>query len=153
MSGDGAPSAKSSGQTIFENDGARAWVHPHKADVLVLSFKSKMNTIGPDVLSSIVEAIERAEQDFAGLVIWQPTSLKLGAPGGPFSAGANLEAAMPLFMKNGAAGIEPFVKQFQDTMMRIKYAKVPVVAAVSGLVVGLVLRCIVTGKQIGRAHV
>ena len=136
LSGDGAPSAKSSGQTIFENDGARAWVHPHKADVLVLSFKSKMNTIGPDVLSSIVEAIERAEQDFAGLVIWQPTSLKLGAPGGPFSAGANLEAAMPLFMKNGAAGIEPFVKQFQDTMMRIKYAKVPVVAAVSGIALG-----------------
>jgi 3-hydroxyacyl-CoA dehydrogenase len=53
--------------------------------------------------------------------------LKLGNPGGPFSAGANLEAALPLVAKNGFAGIEPFVKQFQDTMMRVKYAYVPVV--------------------------
>ena len=45
-------------------------------------------------------------------------------------AGANLEAAMPAFMMGGAKGIEPFVKKFQDTMMRVKYAAVPVVPAV-----------------------
>jgi len=69
-------------------------------------------------------------------VIWQPTSLKLGTPGGPFSAGANLEEAMPAFMMGGAKGIEPFVKSFQQAMQRVKYANVPVVTAVSGLALG-----------------
>jgi 3-hydroxyacyl-CoA dehydrogenase len=43
---------------------------------------------------------------------------------------------MPLFMKGGPAGIEPFVQKFQDTMLRVKYANVPVVAAVSGIALG-----------------
>ena len=136
LKGDGAVNPKTAGQTIFENEGVRAWVEDAQKDVLILSFKSKMNTIGPDVLDGVTHAIDLAEQFYDGLVIWQPTSLKLGAPGGPFSAGANLEAAMPLFMKGGPAGIEPFVKKFQDTMLRVKYAHVPVVAAVSGIALG-----------------
>ncbi|WP_019447083.1 3-hydroxyacyl-CoA dehydrogenase/enoyl-CoA hydratase family protein [Cupriavidus sp. BIS7] len=124
------------GKTIEENDGARIWTSEGADDVLVISFKSKMNTVGPDVLDSIVRAVELAEANYKGLVVWQPTSLQLGAPGGPFSAGANLEAAMPAFMMGGAKGIEPFVKKFQDTMMRVKYAAVPVVPAVSGIALG-----------------
>jgi len=130
LKGDGSVNAKTAGQTVFENEGIRVWVEDSQKDVLVLSFKSKMNTIGPDVLDGIAHAIDLAEKSYEGLVIWQPTSLKLGAPGGAFSAGANLEAAMPLFMKGGPAGIEPFVKKFQDTMLRVKYANVPVVVAV-----------------------
>jgi 3-hydroxyacyl-CoA dehydrogenase len=68
--------------------------------------------------------------------VWQPTSLKLGTPGGPFSAGANLEEAMPAFMMGGAKGIEPFVKKFQQGMLRVKYASVPVISAVSGIALG-----------------
>jgi 3-hydroxyacyl-CoA dehydrogenase len=136
LKGDGSANPKMAGQTVFENEGVRVWVEDSQKDVLVLSFKSKMNTIGPDVLDGIVHAIDLAEKSYEGLVIWQPTSLKLGAPGGAFSAGANLEAAMPLFMKGGPAGIEPFVKKFQDTMLRVKYANVPVVVAVSGIALG-----------------
>ena len=136
LKGDGSVNAKTAGQTVFENEGIRVWVEDSQKDVLVLSFKSKMNTIGPDVLDGIAHAIDLAEKSYEGLVIWQPTSLKLGAPGGAFSAGANLEAAMPLFMKGGPAGIEPFVKKFQDTMLRVKYANVPVVVAVSGIALG-----------------
>jgi 3-hydroxyacyl-CoA dehydrogenase len=39
-------------------------------------------------------------------------------------------------MKGGPAGVEPFVKEFQDTMMKIKYSQVPVVSAVSGIALG-----------------
>jgi 3-hydroxyacyl-CoA dehydrogenase len=134
--GDGSVDARKAGQTIFENEGARVWVEDHQPKVLVISFKSKMNTIGPDVMEALQLAVDHAEKSYAGLVVWQPTSLKLGAPGGPFSAGANLEAAMPLFMKQGPAGIEPFVKSFQDTMMRVKYSQVPVVCAISGIALG-----------------
>ena len=126
------------GKTLFENEGVRAWVDTSAGqdDVVIVSFKSKMNTIGPEVLEGLVRAVEIAESDYRALVVWQPTSLKLGAPGGPFSAGANLEAAMPLFMSKGAPGVEPFVHSFQTTMQRIKYANVPVVAAISGIALG-----------------
>nr|WP_267910696.1 3-hydroxyacyl-CoA dehydrogenase/enoyl-CoA hydratase family protein [Burkholderia gladioli] len=126
------------GKTLFETDSVRAWVDERAGedDVVIVSFKSKMNTIGPGVIDGLTQAIELAEKDYKGVVIWQPTSLKLGTPGGPFSAGANLEEAMPAFMMGGAKGIEPFVKKFQEGMLRVKYANVPVVAAVSGIALG-----------------
>ncbi|RZT43147.1 3-hydroxyacyl-CoA dehydrogenase/enoyl-CoA hydratase family protein [Cupriavidus agavae] len=136
LKGTDAADPRKSGKTIEENDGARIWTSDGADDVLVISFKSKMNTIGPDVLDSLVRAVELAEAEYKGLVVWQPTSLQLGAPGGPFSAGANLESAMPQFMMGGAKGIEPFVKKFQDTLMRVKYAAVPVIPAVSGIALG-----------------
>ena len=139
--GDGSPNPRTAGQTIFETTDLRAWIDPTPAaaghdEVLIVSFKSKMNTFSQDVLNGIARAVEIAEQSYAGLVIWQPTSLKLGTPGGAFSAGANLEAAMPLMMQGGPQGVEPFVKLFQDTMMRVKYAQVPVVCAVAGIALG-----------------
>ncbi|CAB3750826.1 3-hydroxyacyl-CoA dehydrogenase/enoyl-CoA hydratase family protein [Paraburkholderia solisilvae] len=126
------------GRTLFENDSLRAWVDDRAGedDVVIVSYRSKMNTMGPAVLDSLVQAIELAEKDYKAVVIWQPTSLKLGTPGGPFSAGANLEEALPAFMKGGAKGIEPFVQKFQQTMLRVKYASVPVVTAVSGIALG-----------------
>ena len=126
--GDGSPDPRTAGTTIYENPDLRAWVDA--------SFKSKMNTFSPDVLNGLQKAVKIAEEHYSGLVIWQPTSLKLGTPGGPFSAGANLEAALPMVMKSGPSGVEPFVKLFQDTMMRVKYSQVPVVAAVSGVALG-----------------
>jgi 3-hydroxyacyl-CoA dehydrogenase len=134
--GDGSPDPRTAGTTIYENPDLRAWVDANQPEVLIASFKSKMNTFSPDVLNGIQKAVELAEANYAGLVIWQPTSLKLGTPGGPFSAGANLEAALPMVMKSGPAGVEPFVKLFQDTMMRVKYAQVPVICAVSGIALG-----------------
>jgi enoyl-CoA hydratase/carnithine racemase len=136
--GEAGADPKTYGKTLFETDAVRAWVDDRAGedDVVIVSFKSKMNTIGPSVIDGLVQAIELAEQDYKGVVIWQPTSLKLGTPGGPFSAGANLEEAMPAFMMGGAKGIEPFVKKFQEGMLRVKYANVPVVAAVSGIALG-----------------
>lgn len=136
--GEASADPRKFGKTIEETDAARLWVDetPGQDDVLIVSFKTKMNTIGPDVIDGLTRAIDLAEQQYRGVVVWQPTSLKLGAPGGPFSAGADLEAAMPAFMMGGAKGIEPFIKKFQDGMMRVKYAQVPVVSAVSGIALG-----------------
>ncbi|WP_458762937.1 3-hydroxyacyl-CoA dehydrogenase/enoyl-CoA hydratase family protein [Cupriavidus basilensis] len=136
VKGTAATDPRKAGRTVEENDAVRIWVSEGQDDVLVVSFKSKMNTIGPDVIDGLTRAIDLAEAEYKGLVVWQPTSLQLGAPGGPFSAGANLEAAMPAFMMGGAKGIEPFVKKFQDGMMRVKYSAVPVVAAASGIALG-----------------
>jgi 3-hydroxyacyl-CoA dehydrogenase len=125
------------GKTVFENESARIWTdEADGGDVLVVSFRSKMNTIGPDVLTALRKGVELAEDGYKGLVVWQPTSLKLGAPGGPFSAGADLASAMPKFMAKGAAGVEPFIAEFQQTLLRLKYAQVPVIAAISGIALG-----------------
>ena len=72
--------------------------------------------------------MELAEDGYLGLVIWSPDDV--------FSAGANLESLMPVFMKSGAKGIAPEEKKLQDAMLRIRYAHVPVVAAVRGLALG-----------------
>lgn len=71
------------GETIFETSAVRLW---HTGDeIAVLSFKSKMHTIGIDVLDGIQQAVKEAEQNWRALVIWQTEP--------PFSAGANLQKA------------------------------------------------------------
>ncbi|KIG02230.1 3-hydroxyacyl-CoA dehydrogenase/enoyl-CoA hydratase family protein [Caballeronia concitans] len=134
--GESGADPKTFGKTLFETENVRAWLDDDQGDVVIVSFKTKLNTIGAGVIDGLTQAIELAEKEYRGVVIWQPTSLQLGAPGGPFSAGANLEEAMPAFMMGGAKGIEPFVKKFQQGMLRVKYANVPVVAAVSGIALG-----------------
>jgi 3-hydroxyacyl-CoA dehydrogenase len=65
---------------------------------------------------------------YAGMVIWSPDDV--------FSAGANLEALLPVFMKHGGKGIAPEEKKLQDAMLRIRYAQVPVVSAIRGMALG-----------------
>ncbi len=114
------------GETVFENDGLRAW---HDGDgVLVASFRTKMHTVDDNVMSGLQQAIAAAEQDFRAMVLWQPSE--------PFSAGANLAGALGLLKAGDVAGFEAMVANFQATSQRIKYAQVPVVAAVRGLALG-----------------
>ncbi|PSJ18945.1 3-hydroxyacyl-CoA dehydrogenase/enoyl-CoA hydratase family protein [Nitrosomonas supralitoralis] len=71
------------GETIFETDAVRMW---QSGDgIAILSFKSKMHTIGVDVLDGVQQAVKEAEQNWRALVIWQTEP--------PFSAGANLQKA------------------------------------------------------------
>ncbi len=71
------------GETIFETDAVRMW---HTGDqIAILSFKTKMHTIGIEVLDGAQQAIEEAERNWRALVIWQTEP--------PFSAGANLKKA------------------------------------------------------------
>ncbi|MBE7420856.1 MAG: 3-hydroxyacyl-CoA dehydrogenase/enoyl-CoA hydratase family protein [Zoogloeaceae bacterium] len=120
--------AEERGTTVFENEGVRMWTAPGDAEVAVLSFKSKANTLGPGVLEGIIEAVARAERDYKGLVIWQTKP--------PFSAGANLAALAPALQAKDFAGLEKGVARFQQMSQTLKYAQVPVVAAVSGMALG-----------------
>jgi 3-hydroxyacyl-CoA dehydrogenase len=114
------------GETVFENDGLRAW---HDGDgVLVASFRTKLHTVNDQVLSGLQQAIGIAERDFRAMVLWQPRE--------PFSAGADLAGALGLLQKGDVAGFESMVADFQATSQRIKYALVPVVAAVRGMALG-----------------
>ena len=115
------------GTTVFETDDARLWTIGND-DIAVISFKTKMHTLGPGVVDAVNRAIDEAEKNFKGLVIWQDSE--------PFSAGADLAGAVALLQAGKIADFEAFVNQFQQTSMRIKHSLVPVVAAVRGLALG-----------------
>jgi 3-hydroxyacyl-CoA dehydrogenase len=127
--------APSQGETIFENDGVRMW---HQGDdIAIVSFKSKMHAVGQAVIEGLNKALDIAEQDFAGLVIWQTKP--------PFSAGADLEGIAPVVMQGDYETLGGIVKAFQDTTSRLRYSYVPTVAAVQGMALGggceIVMHC------------
>jgi len=128
--GEGTPTGHNGGTTIHEDDSVRIWKLDQglASEVLILSLKTKVHAIGPGVLAGMNKAVELAESQYRGLVIWSPDD--------PFSVGADLQAMLPVFMAGGAKAIGPEVEKFQQAMMRIKYSQVPVVAAVSGMALG-----------------
>jgi 3-hydroxyacyl-CoA dehydrogenase len=128
--GEGAPDGRTAGTTVFEDDSVRIW-HQND-DVLILSLKTKMHVIGPGVIAGLAKAREEAEKNYKGLVIWSADA----AEGGAFSAGADLQSMLPLFMSGGVKAIEPEVAKLQQAHQALKYANVPVVAAVAGLALG-----------------
>ncbi|MBC7941332.1 MAG: enoyl-CoA hydratase/isomerase family protein, partial [Chitinophagaceae bacterium] len=124
--GAGAMAPLKTGTELFKNDEARVWTLD--GEVAILSITAKLHLISPTVVEALLKAIDIAEAGFKGLVIWSPDDV--------FSAGANLEALMPVFMKSGAKGIEPEVKKLQDALIRMRYASVPVVSAMRGIALG-----------------
>jgi 3-hydroxyacyl-CoA dehydrogenase len=114
------------GTTIMETPAVRLW---HLGDdVGIVSFKSKANTIGEDVLDGVQAAMERAERECAGLVLWQTKE--------PFSLGANLSAIEPAIKAGQWSVIEAVVAKFQQTSLMFRYSLLPTVAAVRGMALG-----------------
>ena len=124
--GSGAAAALKSGTEVFKNDDVRVWTLDD--EVLIASITTKLHLISQGVMEGLIAAVEIAESRYKGLVIWSPDDV--------FSAGANLESMMPIFMKSGGKGILPEVKKLQDAMLRIRYANVPVVSAIRGIALG-----------------
>ena len=126
VAGAGSSAPLDSGTELFRNDEVRVWSPDD--ETVVASITSKLHLISPAVVEGLLKALEIAEGEGRAMVIWSPDDV--------FSAGANLEALLPVFMKLGAKGIAPEEKKLQDAMLRIRYATIPVVAAVRGLALG-----------------
>jgi 3-hydroxyacyl-CoA dehydrogenase len=124
--GAGAADALQSGTELYKNDEIRVWTRGD--GVLIASITAKLHLISPAVIEGLSKALEIAESEFKAMVIWSPDDV--------FSAGANLESLMPVFMKMGSKGIAPEVKRLQDFMLHMRYAQVPVVSAMRGLALG-----------------
>jgi 3-hydroxyacyl-CoA dehydrogenase len=124
--GEAGPKFQTAGTTIDENDSLRTWTLD--GEVLIASIKTKMHAISPEVCEGLMAAIDLAEAEYKGLVIWSGDE--------PFSAGADLQAMLPAFMAVGVAAIEDAEGFMQQVMLRLRYANVPVVSAVRGLALG-----------------
>ncbi len=126
--GSGVQAPLKAGIELFRNNEVRVWTLDN--EVVIASITAKLHLISGEVVEGLVKAVEIAEttEGVKGVVIWSPDDV--------FSAGANLESMMPVFMKSGSKGIAPEEKKLQDAMLRIRYAAVPVVSAIRGIALG-----------------
>jgi 3-hydroxyacyl-CoA dehydrogenase len=111
---------------VLANDGAEAW--DLGDGVLGLTFKTKANSIDPDVIKMMGDSVARAERDFRALVI--------ANQGEHFCVGANLFLVVMAASQGQFEQIRDLVKGFQLACQRMKYASVPVVAAPYGMTLG-----------------
>ena len=97
--------------------------------IINVSFHSKMNTIGSEILQALNHAIDLAEAGkYKGVVI--------ANEGANFSAGANVGILFMLAAEQEYEELEMAVREFQNTTMRIRYSSIPVVAAPHGMTLG-----------------
>ncbi len=113
-------------KTIWKNNEAE--IQDIGDGILNLEFKSKMNSIGSGVLQGINKAIDLAEKDYKGLVI--------GNQAANFSVGANIAMIFMYAVEQEYDELNMAIKMFQNTMMRIRYSGIPVVATPHGMTLG-----------------
>jgi 3-hydroxyacyl-CoA dehydrogenase len=112
---------------VWKNAGAN--LYDMGDGILNLEFKSKMNTMGSEVIEGIQKGISIAEKDFRGLVIGNESVEA-------FSAGANLAMLFMFAIEQEFDEINLVIAQFQQTMMRARYSSIPVVTAPHTLALG-----------------
>lgn len=111
---------------VFKNSGVV--VEDLGDGILNVEFRSKMNTIGGDVLDGLNKALDIAERDYQGLVV--------ANNGQNFSVGANIGMIFMMAVEQEYDELNAAVKYFQDTMMRMRYSSIPTVAAPHAMTLG-----------------
>ncbi|ROZ77752.1 3-hydroxyacyl-CoA dehydrogenase/enoyl-CoA hydratase family protein [Ramlibacter sp. WS9] len=124
--GSDAPKFETSGKTLHEDHAIRLWTMDD--EIVIASIKTKMHAISPEVAEGLQMAVDLAEKDYQGVVIWSGDD--------PFSAGADLQAMLPAFMAVGVSAIDEAEHHLQQTMLRLRYANVPVISAIRGMALG-----------------
>ena len=96
--------------------------------VLAVEFHSKMNVIGGDTIAMIQAGVKEAAANHQALVI--------GNDAATFSAGANLLLVLLEAQEGNYDELDLMVRQFQRTVMQLRYSEVPVIVAPGGLTLG-----------------
>ena len=100
---------------VFKNSGCV--VEDLGDGILNLEFRSKMNTIGGDVLNGLNRAIDIAEKDFDGLVV--------ANQGKNFSVGANIGMIFMMAVEQDYDELDFAIRAFQQTTQNIRYSNIP----------------------------
>ncbi len=96
--------------------------------ILAVSWSSKMNTFGAEVIQGLNKAIDLAEEGYKGLVVYNDGAL--------FSAGANVGMIFMMAVEQEYEDLDMAIRTFQNTMMRMRHSSIPVVAAPHQLCLG-----------------
>lgn len=113
-------------QVLWKNSGTT--IKDLGDGILNIEFHTKMNTIGGEVLEGLNKALDMAEADYKGLVV--------SNTGDNFSAGANVGMIFMMAAEQEYDELGFAVKAFQNTMMRMRYSSIPVVAAPHNMALG-----------------
>ncbi len=98
-------------------------------EVLCAEFHCKHNAIGEGILNGLNESVKIAEEgSWRGLII--------GNNAANFTVGANLMLIGMLAFQQEYQQLEMAVRLFQNTAMRLRYSKIPIVMATQGYVFG-----------------
>lgn len=117
---------KKQGKVIKKNAGAS--LIDLGDDIAGLEFHSQSNAIGLDILQLIQQSVDEVEKNFKGLVI--------GNQGHNFCVGANIALMLMEAQDDNFFELDMVVRQFQQTMLKMKYANKPVVAAPFAMTLG-----------------
>jgi 3-hydroxyacyl-CoA dehydrogenase len=115
-----------SGNVVWKNSACN--LYDLGDGIVSLDWKTKMNTIGGEVLEGVNKAIDRAEKDFRGLI--------LANDGANFSAGANVGMIFMLAAEQEFDELDMAVRLFQKTTMRLRYSSIPTIVAPHALTLG-----------------
>jgi len=112
--------------TIWKNSGCN--LTDIGDGIVNLEWRTKMNSIGGEVLEGTQKAIEIAEKNHKGLVI--------ANQGTNFSVGANIAMIFMMAIEQEYEEIDFAVRAFQNTTGRIRNSSIPVVVATHGMTLG-----------------
>ncbi len=96
--------------------------------IFALEFHTKGNAIDADITTQLMDSVTYVEEKGRGLVIYNE--------GENFSFGANLMLIFMLAQAQDWAQLEQASRTLQNACQRIRYAKVPVIAAPHGMALG-----------------
>lgn len=114
--------------TLWSNSGVT--IQDLGDGILNVAFHTKMNSIGAEVLEGLNRAVDMAENEDG----WQ--GIVISNEGAQFSAGANVGMIFMLAVEQEWDDLHHAVRIFQNTMMRMRYSGIPIVAAPHQLALG-----------------
>jgi 3-hydroxyacyl-CoA dehydrogenase len=132
------PETKRAGNVVKKNSGCS--LIDLGDGVLNVEFHSKMNSLGEDQMSMVQSAYDECKKGFQAVVI--------GNQGELFSAGANLMMVLMLAQDEEFDELDIAINRFQQSIMSIKYAPVPVVVAAHSKALGGGCEMILHGPRV-----
>ncbi|QFG53180.1 3-hydroxyacyl-CoA dehydrogenase/enoyl-CoA hydratase family protein [Chryseobacterium sp.] len=113
-------------KTLWSNSGSA--IQDLGDGIINFEIRSKMNSLGGEVLDGLNRAIDLAEKEYDGLVI--------GNQGANFSVGANLAMILMMAIEQDWDDLNMAIAYFQKSMMRVRYSSIPVIVAPHGMTLG-----------------
>lgn len=113
-------------KTLWSNSGSA--IEDLGNGIINFEIRSKMNSLGGEVLDGLNRAIDLAEKEYDGLVI--------GNQAANFSVGANLAMILMMAVDQDWDDLNMAINYFQKSMMRVRYSSIPVVVAPHGMTLG-----------------